>query len=131
MRANQIQFLPFLEGKKQFLIPIYQRPYSWTREQSVQLWNDIVTVVTTETRSNHFLGSIVFIQEGLYQAARMTPLLVIDGQQRLTTLTLLLIALAQLAKNSGSFMMMSYEEIYDSYLVNKHGREDERYKLVL
>ncbi|GCE15056.1 DUF262 and DUF1524 domain-containing protein [Tengunoibacter tsumagoiensis] len=131
MRANQIQFLPFLEGKKQFITPIYQRPYSWTKEQCMQLWNDIVTVGTDEARSNHFLGSVVFIQEGLYQAARMIPLLIIDGQQRLTTLTILLVALAQISKEPNSSMAIDDKDIYDSYLTNAHGKEEEYYKMVL
>ena len=65
MKAAENQFLPFLEGKKQFVIPIYQRTYSWTHEQCEQLWNDIVRVATDNEASGHFIGSIVFIRRDL------------------------------------------------------------------
>jgi uncharacterized protein with ParB-like and HNH nuclease domain/predicted transport protein len=131
MKATENQFLPFLEGKKQFIIPIYQRTYSWTREQCEQLWNDIMRVATDKEASGHFIGSIVFIQGGLFVVANIPQLLVIDGQQRLTTLSLLLIALARAAEKSTTPLNFSHEEIYDSYLINKHGKDEQRYKLLL
>jgi uncharacterized protein with ParB-like and HNH nuclease domain len=97
MKAQEHQLLPFLNGKKQFIIPIYQRTYSWQREQCEQLWNDIIRVGTDQTMPGHFLGSVVYIQRGLFQIANIPQLLLIDGQQRLTTLMLLLIALADAA----------------------------------
>jgi uncharacterized protein with ParB-like and HNH nuclease domain/predicted transport protein len=131
MKAAENQFLQFLEGKKQFIIPIYQRTYSWTREQCEQLWNDIVRVATDNEASGHFIGSIVFIQRGLFMVANIPQLLVIDGQQRLTTLSLLLIALAKAAEKSTTPLNFSHEEIYDSYLINKHGKDEQHYKLLL
>ncbi len=131
MKAGETLFLPFLEGKKQFVIPIYQRTYSWTREQCEQLWNDIVRVASVDEASGHFIGSIVFIQRGLFMVANIPQLLVIDGQQRLTTLSLLLVALARAVEKSTTPLNISYEEIYDSYLINKHGRDEQRYKLLL
>src|SRR5258706_8885 len=131
MKAAEIQLLPFLEGKKQFIIPIYQRTYSWTREQCEQLWNDIVRAATDKEVQGHFLGSIVFIQQGLFMVANIPQLLVIDGQQRLSTLTLLLVALARAIEQSHTPSSTSHEEIYDSYLINKHGKDEQRYKLLL
>lgn len=131
MQTGQTQILPFFEGKRQFIIPIYQRPYSWTTEQCVQLWNDIVAVGTSQNMSGHFIGSIIYIQSGLYQASKMTPLLVIDGQQRLTTVTLLLLALAQHVKNLEQIAEINYQEVYDSYLINHHGKDEEHYKIIL
>src|SRR5437660_11149109 len=92
MKAVENQFLTFLDGKKQFIIPIYQRTYSWKREQCEQLWNDVVRTATDNQAASHFVGSIVYIQNGSIIAGGIMPLLVIDGQQRLTTLSLLLIA---------------------------------------
>src|SRR3989442_740935 len=129
MKAQENQFLTFLNGKKQFIIPIYQRTYSWTREQCEQLWNDIVRTATDEG-TTHFIGSIVYIQHGLFMAGGVMPLLVIDGQQRLTTLSLLLIALAKAARDLTTSLDMSHEEIYDSYLINKHSRDEQHYKLL-
>src|SRR5438094_4864216 len=114
MQASKTPFLPLFDGRRQFITPIYQRPYSWTRKQCAQLWNDIVAAGTNESIKGHFVGSIVYMQASLYQASKMTPLLVIDGQQRLTTVTLLLIALAQFAQNSEACLEISHQEIYDS-----------------
>lgn len=131
MKAQENPFLTFLNGKKQFIIPIYQRTYSWTREQCEQLWNDIVRTATDNEATTHFVGSIVYIQHGLFMAGGVMPLLVIDGQQRLTTLSLLLIALAKAARDATTSLDMSHEEIYDSYLINKHSKDEQRYKLLL
>ncbi len=131
MKASENQFLTFLNGKKQFIIPIYQRTYSWGREQCEQLWNDIVRTATDKQATIHFVGSVVYIQHGLFIAGGIMPLLVIDGQQRLTTLSLLLIALAKAAKDSSTPLSMSHEDIYDSYLINKHSKGEEYYKLLL
>lgn len=131
MKAQENQFLTFLDGKKQFIIPIYQRTYSWTREQCEQLWNDIVRSATDREATTHFIGSVVYIQDGNIFAGGVMPLLVIDGQQRMTTLALLLIALAKAVKDGPASRNMSHEEIYDSYLINKHGRDERRYKLLL
>src|SRR5437763_15730962 len=100
MQAQEDQFLKFLDGKKQFIIPIYQRTYSWTREQCEQLWNDIVHAATDSQVSAHFIGSIVFIQRGLFMVVNIPQLLVIDGQQRLSTLSLLLVALSKAVQAS-------------------------------
>src|SRR6266700_4006616 len=131
MKAAEIKFLPFLEGKKQFIIPIYQRTYSWTREQCEQLWNDIVRSAKDDEIKGHFVGSIVYIQKDIYHVATIQELLVIDGQQRLTTLSLLLAALANVANKSTLELNINSEEINDSYLINKHAKDELRYKLML
>ncbi len=131
MKAAQSQFLPFLDGKKQFIIPIYQRTYSWTREQCMQLWNDVVNAATNSAIKGHFIGSIVYIHDGVFNIAAIPQFLVIDGQQRLTTLSLLLLALARTAQDADDERGISHEDIFESYLVNKHGRDEHRYKLFL
>src|SRR5437763_15870645 len=122
MKAAENQFLPLLEGKKQFIIPIYQRTYSWTREQCEQLWNDIVRTAKDDEIKGHFVGSIVYIQKDIYHVGSIPQLLVIDGQQRLTTLSLLLAALANVANKATTEVNINYEEIYDSYLINKYAK---------
>lgn len=131
MEARKTSLFQFLEGNKQFIIPIYQRTYSWTREQCEQLWKDIIHVATTEVAKVHFVGSIVYIQRGLFQVAGMPQLLVIDGQQRLTTLSLLLMALAQAVRKGELRASINSELIYDYFLINRHGNDLERYKLLL
>jgi len=94
MKATEAKFLEFLKKSPQFVIPIYQRTYSWADRECRQLWNDIVRTGSNDAVTAHFVGSIVYIEKGLYQVSSQSPMLVIDGQQRLTTLTLLLAALA-------------------------------------
>jgi uncharacterized protein with ParB-like and HNH nuclease domain len=88
LKAVQANFLNFLQGTKQFVIPIYQRNYSWTIKQCEQLWDDIARVALDPKIPGNFIGSIVYIESGLYQVTSVPRLLVIDGQQRLTTLSL-------------------------------------------
>jgi len=93
MKAVEANLLTFLKGPKQFIIPIYQRTYNWTQKQCEQLWKDIVRAATDEKISGHFIGSVVYIEKGLYQISSIPQMLVIDGQQRLTTISLLVSAL--------------------------------------
>jgi len=102
VKATQTQLFKILDGRKQYLIPIYQRTYSWTKKQCKQLWEDIVRVSEDEKTSGHFIGSIVYIEEGIYQASDISQLRVIDGQQRLATLLLLLTALANAIEKKGT-----------------------------
>src|SRR5438105_4929573 len=94
MKATEAKFLDFLKKSPQFVIPIYQRTYSWTEKECRQLWDDILRAGTDDRISVHFVGSIVYIEQGLSQVTHQSPLLVIDGQQRLTTVMLLIAALS-------------------------------------
>src|SRR5258708_8845759 len=94
MKATEAKLLDFLRKSPQFIIPIYQRTYSWTDKECRQLWDDIIRTGSDDIVSVHFIGSIVYIEKGLSQVSSQSPLLVIDGQQRLTTVTLLIAALA-------------------------------------
>ena len=98
MNAKETNFLKFLDGTKQFSIPLYQRTYNWDLKQCEQLFNDICRTGEDENHYGHFIGSIVYVEKGLYQISSVTQLLVIDGQQRLTTLALLLFAISQKLK---------------------------------
>ena len=90
MKATEANFLDFLKKSPQFVIPIYQRTYSWSERECRQLWDDIVRTGSNDAIAAHFVGSIVYIEKGLYHVSSQSPLLVIDGQQRLTTVTLIL-----------------------------------------
>jgi uncharacterized protein with ParB-like and HNH nuclease domain/predicted transport protein len=131
MKASETNFLKFLQGTKQFIIPIYQRKYSWTIQQCRQLWNDIVRAAEDEEVQGHFVGSIVYIEKGLYQISAVPQLLVIDGQQRLTTLSLLLMALARAIEESGKPHEITKKKIMNYYLVNNEEEDDLYYKLLL
>ncbi|HAZ10789.1 MAG TPA: hypothetical protein DCY56_06770 [Candidatus Omnitrophica bacterium] len=131
MKATEIKLLDFLKGPKQFIIPIYQRTYSWTLKQCDQLWRDIIRAATDDTVSGHFVGSIVYIEKGLYQVSAIPQLLVIDGQQRLSTISLILSALGKAIETKAQHSDVTHEEITDYYLLNKHGKDELRYKLLL
>ncbi|MEH1919996.1 DUF262 domain-containing protein [Nostoc sp.] len=131
MKATQTNFLNFLEGNKQLIIPIYQRPYSWTLTQCQQLWNDILLAANDNEISGHFIGSLVYMVDTVYLTAVIPKLLVIDGQQRLTTLSLLLSVLSKAIKASNEEIDISSEALEDFYLFNRHAKGSERYKLLL
>ena len=95
MKATEANLLKFLRKSPQFVIPIYQRNYSWTETQCRQLWADLMRAGRDENINAHFIGSIVYVERGLSSVTSQEALLVIDGQQRLTTSTLLIAALAK------------------------------------
>lgn len=92
MLATHRFFPKIINGASQFVIPVFQRDYSWTEENCRQLWKDLLTIAETPGERGHFIGSVVYIQTG-DSSAGFTRWLLIDGQQRVTTITLLLIAL--------------------------------------
>ena len=136
MKATEAKLLEFLKKSPQFLIPIYQRTYSWTERECRQLWDDILRTGSDDSISAHFVGSIVYIEKGLYQVSSQTPLLVIDGQQRLTTLMLLLEALARTLEkleepNHEPLDGFSARKVRHYYLLNPEEDGDRRFKLIL
>ncbi len=96
MKATSANLLSLIKGPKQFVIPIYQRSYSWHQVQCEQLLNDILRISDGKNVHGHFVGSVVYFQESIHTVSDVPKLLVIDGQQRLTTITLLITALANL-----------------------------------
>jgi len=138
MNAQDIRLTELLEGPKQFVVPVFQRDYSWGTRHCLQLWNDIMRVGSDKNAKAHFVGSVVYVAAE-DSSAKITRWLLIDGQQRLTTLTLLLTALrARLADTDVSGEDVTDQdalptgpELEDYYLCNTHGKGDRRYKLLL
>lgn len=83
MRAAEAKLLEFLKNSPQFVVPIYQRTYSWREKECGQLWEDIIRTGSSDAISAHFVGSIMYIEKGLSNLTIQEPMLVIDGQQRL------------------------------------------------
>lgn len=117
-----------MEGsKKRFIIPVYQRNYDWKTENCKQLYDDLIKVIKNKRRS-HFFGSLVSVYE---PSGRNTEFLVIDGQQRLTTVSLLFLAMynlidaAVIVPNDSSLG----KQIYEDFLVDKYQPEETRIKL--
>jgi len=131
MKATEAKLLEFLKKSPQFIIPIYQRTYSWTQRECRQLWDDIVRTGSNDAISAHFVGSIVYIEKGLYQVSSQSPLLVIDGQQRLTTVTLILEALARQLGGDEPLDGFSAKKIRSYYLLNPLEEGERGFKLLL
>ncbi|MEQ8302906.1 MAG: DUF262 domain-containing protein [Cyclobacteriaceae bacterium] len=122
MKANEVSLNSFLsQTKTQFIIPVYQRNYDWTEHQCSQLFTDILEVGKRQGET-HFIGSIVFIHDGVYTSSDVKQLVVIDGQQRLTTFSLLYLALYKYAVKNG--LEEKASEINETYLVNKFVKDD-------
>ncbi len=133
MKADAMKLLDFIgkSQEKQFVIPIYQRVYSWEKEQCKQLWDDIIKTGGNDQIEGHFIGSIVFVHDGIY-TTNYNELLIIDGQQRLTTITLLFIALRDHLNDEDEFLeKFSRQKIQNRYLINSDEEGDKKFKLIL
>ncbi|GAA9613863.1 DUF262 and DUF1524 domain-containing protein [Helicobacter pylori] len=124
MKAEAMKLLEFIgkSQKKQFVIPIYQRLYSWEKEQCQQLWDDIIKIGGNDKMDGHFIGSILYVLDSITHSGN--PLLIIDGQQRLTTITLLLTALRDHWSDKR-------KDIEDHYLINSDKDGDKKFRLIL
>ena len=131
MKATEAKFLEFLKNPRQFVIPIYQRTYSWTERECSQLWKDIMRTGKNDAIPAHFIGSIVYIEEGLYQVTTQSPLLVIDGQQRMTTVMLILEVLARYLGDTEPVDGFSARKIRNYYLLNPLEEGERGFKLLL
>ncbi|GAA9265248.1 hypothetical protein BTM381_12090 [Helicobacter pylori] len=124
MEAHATTLLKFIEDNQnnQLVIPIYQRLYSWEKEQCKQLWDDIIKIGGNDKMDGHFIGSILYV---IHDAKHSdNALLIIDGQQRLTTITLLLTALRDHWSDKR-------KEIEDHYLINSDKDGDKKFRLIL
>jgi uncharacterized protein with ParB-like and HNH nuclease domain/predicted transport protein len=136
MKAGEARMLELIDKAPQFVIPIYQRTYSWTERECRQLWDDLLRAGRDATISVHFVGSIVYIEAGHSGITLHAPVLVIDGQQRLTTLMLLIAALAKALEEQPDDEQVILEQftpasLRNDYLRNEQKPGDRRYKLLL
>jgi uncharacterized protein with ParB-like and HNH nuclease domain/predicted transport protein len=131
MKATEARLLDFLRKSPQFVIPIYQRTYSWMRQDCQQLWDDILRTGRNDEVKAHFIGSIVYIEKGIFQVSSQSPLLVIDGQQRLTTVMLILEALARRLGDQEPVDGFSAKKLRNYYLLNPLEDGERGFKLLL
>ena len=125
MRASETRLRALWEGQQHYIIPLFQRPYSWQRQDWETLWNDIVETYRYNHEGGHFLGSIVSKSEpGTPEG--VSPYIVIDGQQRLTTLSLIIAALRD---RVSQYDPAAGERIADLCLINKYAKDEYRYKI--
>lgn len=136
MKAEDTLVTNRLEGAKQFIVPIFQRDYSWGTKHCQQLWKDASFALGSDAKvKGHFLGSVVYVAAE-DNTATITRWLLIDGQQRMTTLTLLLIALRDQMNQHREWGCrrrggQHRRSLDDYYLRNRHGKGDRRHKLHL
>lgn len=129
MKGDGIQLFSYLEGPShRYIIPVYQRRYDWKIENCKQLYNDLLRLSKTKV-GNHFFGSIVSDVVG---AGSTTEYHIIDGQQRLTTVTLLLLAIAKLVEKGEveSQEVDLNDQIMERFIISKWAKEDDRIKLI-
>jgi len=131
MKATEAKLLDFLKKSPQFVIPIYQRTYSWTEKECRQLWDDILRAGRDDDISAHFIGSVVYVEKGLYSISSQSPLLVIDGQQRLTTVSLLIAALTSAIGDGEPIEGFSARKLRNYYLLNPEEDGERHFKLIL
>lgn len=131
MKATSANFLTVIKGPKQFVIPIYQRTYSWQIAQCNKLLNDILRISRDPAVQGHFIGSVVYFQESIHTVSDVPKLLVIDGQQRLTTVSLLIAALAEFIKDNEVGIDTNFTKLQNYYLLNPEEESELRYKLLL
>lgn len=128
MKANETKVDKFLAtNETTFAIPVYQRNYDWNLVQCKQLLFDIIETGKNEKVNAHFIGSIVYVHDDVYTASGLTELTIIDGQQRLTTITLIFVALYRLAQQLENPTLVS--RIHKTYLINEFAPEAEKLKL--
>ncbi|EJB74998.1 hypothetical protein HPHPA16_0689 [Helicobacter pylori Hp A-16] len=130
MEAEATTLLGFFEENQnnQFVIPIYQRVYSWGKEHCKQLWDDIIKIGGNDKMNGHFIGSILYVRNGITHS---DPLLIIDGQQRLTTITLLFIALRSHLSDEVKILEKFSRKEIESYLINGDKDGDKKFRLIL
>ncbi|WP_101021649.1 DUF262 and DUF1524 domain-containing protein [Helicobacter pylori] len=130
MKAEATTLLKFFKQTQtnQFVIPIYQKVYSWGKEQCEQLWDDIIKIGGNDKMNGHFIGSILYVQ---VDATHSSPLLIIDGQQRLTTITLLLITLRNHLSEEVEILEKFSRKKVESYLINSDKDGDKKFRLIL
>ena len=129
MDSTEVSMLEFLRGPLQFYIPIFQRRYSWRKKKCLQLLEDILRVGSDDEIESHPLGSIVYIDRQVTAIGDVRKLIVIDGQQRLTTLSLLLSALSLAIEEQDNDIGTSAEELQNYLFNDKEG--ELRCKLLL
>ena len=131
MKATSANFLTVIKGPKQFVIPIYQRTYSWQIAQCNKLFNDILRISKDGTSPGHFIGSVVYFQESIHTVSDVPKLLVIDGQQRLTSISIMIAALAEFIRDNQVDIDTNFTKLQNYYLLNAEEEGDLRYKLLL
>lgn len=124
MKAGEVVFQQLLDGKIQYRVPLFQRTYSWQEEDWQRLWDDLLDIYDLSQPRSHFIGAVVTLPIP-DSPERCSKFMLIDGQQRLTTLFVLLAAIRDLARRNGAQLA---DEIQEQCLVNKFAKDPEEFR---
>lgn len=126
MKADKMEVLKFLSMPgKTFVIPVYQRNYNWQRKQCEKLFNDIENIIKNNYEISHFIGTVVYVEGN--KGYEFEDCVVVDGQQRITTITLLLKAIVDTIDKMDKKII---DKITEHYLIHKY-KDDENSRLIL
>lgn len=126
MKAGELTLQGTLTAQQQYIIPIFQRYYTWDRKEWEQLWSDICEL-REKPGKRHFMGALVFVPNKTPVTYSYPTYQVIDGQQRIITLSLLLTALRNLCRDAGHADLAA--EITNSVLVHQYKQGSERFRV--
>ena len=129
MRTSETLLLDFIRQSPQLRIPVNQRRFGWTQRECRQLWEDILDAGERADVREHFLGPVMYLAAVDPLNAHWSPYLVYDGQQRLTTVTLILKALARHLKDDTAPDGFEPVQIRSEYLLNAYRKGDHQYRL--
>ena len=131
MRTSETLLLDFIRQSPQFRIPVNQRRFAWTQRECRQLWEDILDAGERADVREHFLGPVMYLAVVDPLNANWSPYLVYDGQQRLTTVSLILEVLARQLKDDAAPDGFEPAQIRNDYLLNAYRKGDHQYRLLL
>ncbi|MGH2612253.1 MAG: DUF262 domain-containing protein, partial [Rhabdochlamydiaceae bacterium] len=123
MDAREKRVTELIKSEVQLKVPVYQRTYDWEKKHCKKLLEDIVTVIKNTNLQSHFIGAIVYIEKGLHHLGSVNEFLIIDGQQRITTLMLILAAIEELAIKSDKIQFA--EQVRKQCLINEYVKSEE------
>ena len=130
MEARQIKLLSFIAGEdKRLIIPVFQRNYDWRVDHCKQLYEDIVSLIENPNKTSHFIGSIVYISNREIDMVDLREYVIIDGQQRITSIILLLKAMYDSIKTDSEVNSQLKDKIYEYYLINKYQSKENKLRL--
>ena len=130
MKAEQRMVIEFLNGNKQQLTPFYQRKYRWSKTNCERLFEDIIKIGKSKVKHTYFLG-VIFHGKPYLNNTAISHYDIIDGQQRVTTLTLFICALAEYLKKNPIDDLPNYLDLIEDYVINRNYSEDDYFKLKL
>lgn len=126
MKASETNLQIVLEGEKQYVVPLFQRPYSWLKRRWQDLWDDLLELYESDDMHSHFIGAVVTMPVDMSPTG-INKFLLIDGQQRLTTIFMILAVIRDLSSSTNQQLA---EKINEQYLINRWGAETNRFKLL-